>query len=164
MPVFDDGRKHKRQKRDAVDLLWLVEGRQVAGKGRLVDISMTGLCVEMSGSAFPVQAGLTVFIQIPDIPVAPKRARLRWYRRVAHRSSVYLCGLIFLPPYDQAWAEWVSEYIGEQEARASDSASFTVEDIVALMKNGGQLPATPPAPVKAPAKSRRVLGFVLKKK
>src|SRR5262245_42721411 len=61
MPVFDDGRKHKRQKREAVDLLWLVEGRKLAGKGRLIDISLNGLCVEVNSTNCPVQANLTLF-------------------------------------------------------------------------------------------------------
>jgi hypothetical protein len=161
MPVFDNGRKNRRQKSDAVDLVWLVEGRRLAGKGRLIDISLTGLCVEVSSTSCPVQAGLTLVLQIPKIPAAPKRARLRWYRRVAQRSSVYLCGLVFLPPCDQAWRDWVAAYIGEQDARAADPTPPSLEDLVALLKHGEQAGLFGSA--KAPTKPKRAWGSTLKK-
>lgn len=158
MSVFD-GRKHQRQASDAVEVVWLIEGQQSAGKGRLIDVSLTGICVEISSTALQCRTDVTFSLHIPQIASAPARARLRWYRRIESHDTVFLCGLVFLRPYAQAWLDWVSAYIGEQEARANDPRPVTVAEIVAILKDAR--PPKPPAPA-APQKPGRFWGLIRK--
>jgi hypothetical protein len=113
--VSDGVRKHLRVLRDA-DVIWAVEGRRISGRGKLVDVSQTGVCVKCD-VAFSGDRGAAIALLCPSIPSLPTRARVQWVRRAAGQPYV-LCGVVFDTAGSSDWSRWFNANTGAALAAA----------------------------------------------
>ena len=105
-----ESRKHFRLRYD-IDLVWQIADQRRSGHGRIVDVSFSGLCFR-TDQFFTPKAGMIFTLEVPTIPVFPKQATLRWFRRTTGASRGLLCGAIFVKEgLDPAgsWSKWITE-------------------------------------------------------
>ena len=115
--MVEDVRKHKRFETE-LDLNWTIESQQISGKGKLLDVSLPGACFRME-QPFAAKANLVFTLDAPDIPAMPKRARLRWYRKLPGRAPTFLCGVIFEESDTAAWNAWLDQALASPEKQSA---------------------------------------------
>lgn len=102
--MSDGVRKHARVTRNA-DIVWALEGRHVSGRGKLVDLSLTGACLKFD-AAFAGDRGAAISLLCPSISALPTKGRVQWTRRAAGQPYV-LCGVAFeLHDSNVEWSRW----------------------------------------------------------
>ena len=111
--IDDDGRKHKRFDVE-LDLTWTIESQKLSGPGKLLDVSLPGACFRMQ-TPFAGKANLDFTLDVPDVPVMPRRGRLRWYRKLPGHSPVFLCGVVFEDQNDEAWIAWLDKAVAKPD-------------------------------------------------
>lgn len=105
--MIDDVRKCKRFDVE-LDLAWTIENQDVSGSAKLLDVTCGGACFRIA-QPFSAPSAVTFALAAPELPVLPRRARLRWYRRLPGRQPMYLCGVVFEDSDLTAWRAWVEE-------------------------------------------------------
>jgi hypothetical protein len=113
--VSDGVRKHARVLRNA-DVVWALEGRQLSGRAKLVDISLSGACLKFE-PAFAGDRGAPISLLCPAIPQMPPKARVQWTRSAAGQSYV-LCGVAFEVQSGAEWGRWFQANTGAALAAA----------------------------------------------
>jgi hypothetical protein len=102
---------------------WAIASLTLQGTGTIRDLSATGLCI-LIDKEFQLKSGSVVFtLKAPSVPVLPREARLRWYRRrprVAGESPAgLLCGAIFQfesKEKEEAWLVWLAKAVAQEKA------------------------------------------------
>ena len=108
--MVEDVRKFKRFDVE-IDVNWTIEGEEVSGTGKLLDVSLPGACFRMH-QPFTAKARMIFTLEAPDVPHMPRRGRLRWYRKLPGKNPTFLCGVIFEEGSDDpAWSEWLDRAI-----------------------------------------------------
>jgi hypothetical protein len=98
-------RKHPRVDRN-LDLVWAIEARQLSGRGKIVNLSVTGACIKLDAS-FTGDKTAQLSLICPSIPKLPTRAKLQWVRRVAGAQPHVLIGVAFTQQQNEAeWSRW----------------------------------------------------------
>jgi hypothetical protein len=110
----NDPRKHTRLEVE-LPLTWTIESQNLSGMGKLLDVSAPGACFRMD-QPFAAKAGLAFTLDAPDVPAMPRRGRLRWYRKLPGRVPVFLCGVMFEDPENDAWNEWLDRALATPDA------------------------------------------------
>ena len=98
-------RKHPRIDRN-IDVVWAIEARQISGRGRIVNISLSGACIKLD-AAFTGDKNGVLSLICPSMPRLPTKARVQWVRRVAGVQPHVLIGIAFtLQQNETEWAKW----------------------------------------------------------
>ena len=105
--MIDDVRKCKRFDVE-FDVDWTIENQGVSGKGKLLDVTTSGACFRIAQS-FSAPSALTFRMAVAELPAFPKRARLRWFRRLPGRSPMFLCGVVFEDSDLSEWGRWLAQ-------------------------------------------------------
>ena len=106
VPVLDS-RKHRRSATE-IPVRWSVDAQGVGGDGVLLDISVTGARLRIA-QRLQWTAGATFALSASDVPMLPPEARLRWFRCLDRRNSLFLCGLLFSEHVNaNTWADWLA--------------------------------------------------------
>jgi hypothetical protein len=115
--VSDGVRKHPRVARPA-DVVWAMESRQLSGRAKVVDISLSGACLKVD-AAFVGDRGAVISLLCPSIPTLPTKARVQWTRRAPGQPYV-LCGVAFEVQSGSAeWSRWFNANVNTGAALAS---------------------------------------------
>jgi len=98
-------RKHERINRD-IDLVWAIESRQLSGRGKIVNLSLSGACIKLDAS-FTGDTATALSLICPAVPRLPTRAKVQWFRRVAGVQPHVLVGVAFTQQQNEAeWTRW----------------------------------------------------------
>lgn len=102
-----DVRKQPRLLRD-FDLVWAVETRRLSGRGKLVDLSVGGACIQLDRDLL-TGPNVTMSLVCSKIPVLPTRALIKWVRQIKPGQPLYLYGLTFVHhDTPQRWIDWLN--------------------------------------------------------
>ena len=99
-----EGRRHLRI-RQFMDVAWSMPGEDITGQGKIINISNSGLLLEIDDSFKPLDHSvLAIDPEIVDErpPFLNKKGKVVWFRRIQNPRYAYLCGLEFLK--DQAFS------------------------------------------------------------
>lgn len=98
--------------RQQIDLDWSVTDQKTDGKGKIYNISQTGLLFE-TDRLFAPEHGLTVSLNCQESPALPEKGKLVWFRKVGENKSHYLCGIRFSSDdaSDVSWTKWMEESV-----------------------------------------------------
>jgi hypothetical protein len=105
--VPSDVRKQARLLRD-FDVVWAVESRRISGRGKLVDLSIGGACIQLDQdlSSGP---NVTLSLVCSKIPVLPSRGQVKWVKQVKPGQPLYLYGLTFVHQnVPERWIDWLN--------------------------------------------------------
>ena len=89
--MADGVRKHARAAKNC-DVMWAGETGGRSGRGKIVDISLTGTKLQLDQQLKP---GDGLSIVCPTIPGLPSRGRVKWCRPQLNSSTTYFCGVVF---------------------------------------------------------------------
>jgi hypothetical protein len=107
-------RNHYRLKKQ-IDVYWKVDETKLAQKGKIHDLSLAGLKFE-TGRGFTPKEDVVFFLDCPDIPALPRRAKLKWFKSASIQGS-YMCGASFVKDkgieFGPAWKAWMDENISQ---------------------------------------------------
>ena len=93
-----DSRRHLRI-RQLMDVTWSMPGEDIAGQGQIVNISATGILLQIDNSFRPLdQCVLSIVPEINEekIPFLNKKGKVVWYRKTQSPHYHYQCGVEFL--------------------------------------------------------------------
>jgi hypothetical protein len=101
---------------------WAIPSLALKGTGTIRDLSPNGLCL-LIDKEFHLKSGSVVFtLKAPPVPLLPRQARLRWFRRrprVAGESPAgLLCGAIFQfesKEKEEAWRIWLASAVAQEK-------------------------------------------------
>jgi hypothetical protein len=105
-------RRHLRI-RQLMDVTWSMPGEDLAGQGLIVNISNSGLLLQIDNSFKPLdQCVLAVDPALEDEekpPFLSKKGKVVWFRRINTSRYTYQCGLEFLrePRMDNDLLSWI---------------------------------------------------------
>ncbi len=103
--MADGARKHKRVDRN-MDLVWAIEAQRQSGRGKIVNLSVSGACLKLEAT-FPGDKNATLSLICPTVPKLPTKARLQWVRRVAGAQPHILVGVAFTQQQNEPeWIKW----------------------------------------------------------
>ena len=104
-------RKHKRAVQ-TLDVMWALDARGLSGRGRLLDVSISGACLQVD-QPLPSGEGSTMSMMCSQVPALPAKVIVRWCRPIPGRQSAFLCGIKFIETaIDRArWDEWTAAHI-----------------------------------------------------
>ncbi len=111
MDEMNDGRRHFRLRRH-VDVEWSIEAQGLKGKGKIYNISLSGIAFETDK---PFKASQAVVFQLTssELKFLPAQASLRWWRPVMSWGRGYLCGVVFVVDViggnDPQWEQWIKD-------------------------------------------------------
>lgn len=88
--MADGVRKHPRAAKNC-DFMWAGETGGRSGRGKILDVSLTGAKVQLDQALTP---GDSLSVVCPSLPGLPPRARVRWCRPQL-KSPAFLCGISF---------------------------------------------------------------------
>jgi hypothetical protein len=109
-------RKHPRVERN-VDIVWAIETRQISGRGKIVNLSVSGACIKLDSTFGGEKNGLLSLI-CPTIPRLPTKARLQWVRRVTGVQPHVLIGVAFVQQQNEVeWGKWFEANSGSTPAQ-----------------------------------------------
>jgi len=98
-------RKHQRVERN-IDVVWAIESRQLSGRGKIVNLSLSGACLRIDAT-FAGDKTTTLSLICPSIPKLPTRAKVQWFRSVAGATPHVLVGVAFTQQQNEAeWSRW----------------------------------------------------------
>jgi len=119
MTLFDEVRKDPRLA-GPILVRWTIEAQQLVGDGMLLDVSVRGARLRLM-TPFNGKGGATFTLEAQGVPSLPKRARLRWYRRMPGRAAHYQCGLVFFEqgPEQKRWRDWIAAEFQRLSAEGS---------------------------------------------
>jgi hypothetical protein len=92
-------RRHLRI-RQLMDITWSMPGEDMTGQGQIVNISSSGLLLQIDGSFKPLDnCVLSVDPSLDEEGKSPflmKKGKVVWFRRIQTSKYSYQCGLEFL--------------------------------------------------------------------
>jgi hypothetical protein len=100
-------RNHFRLRKQ-VDVYWKADEHKLANKGKILDISITGMKFAITTTT-SMKAGTLMFLECADIPALPKHAKLKWCRALPGTKNL-VCGVSFIKEnsdYAPGWKAWM---------------------------------------------------------
>src|SRR4051794_31070063 len=92
-------RRHLRI-RQPMNVTWSMPGENIAGQGQILNISSSGLLLQIDGSFKPLDhCVLSIDPTIDEEEKPPflnKKGKVVWFRRIQTSKYTYQCGLEFL--------------------------------------------------------------------
>jgi PilZ domain len=114
--MTDGVRKHPRVDQN-IDLVWAIETRQVSGRGKIVNLSLSGACIRVD-LAFAGDKTVILSLICPSIPKLPTKVKLQWVRRVAGAQPHVLIGVAFTQQQNEVeWTKWFEANGGSTPAQ-----------------------------------------------
>ena len=107
-----EGRRHLRI-RKIIDITWSMPGEDIAGQGQVVNISSSGLLLQIDDSFKPLDhCVLSIDSELEEEekpPFLTKKGKVMWFRRIKTSRYSYQCGLEFLKEKikDQELQDWI---------------------------------------------------------
>ena len=105
-----DTRRHLRI-RQLMDITWSMPGEDMTGQGQIVNISSSGLLLQIDGSFKPLDnCILSVDPSLDEegrSPFAQKKAKVVWFRKINTSKYSYQCGLEFLNDDKKDLLDWI---------------------------------------------------------
>lgn len=104
-----DGVRKDNRAAQTLDVMWAMDSGGVSGRGRLLDLSISGACIEID-QPLPSGEGSMVSMMCSQVPALPSKAIVRWCRPLPGRQSAFLCGIRFVDTaIDRSrWNEWIA--------------------------------------------------------
>ena len=93
-----EGRRHLRI-RQFIDATWSMPGEDIAGQGKIINLSASGLLLQIDSSFKPLDhcvLSVDPFIDDKKPPFLNKKGLVIWFRKIQTSKYVYQCGLEFL--------------------------------------------------------------------
>jgi hypothetical protein len=101
----DSTRKHRRIAQGH-ELVWAIKARGVSGRGKLIDVSLSGACLEMNHEqAF--DKGQTVSVVCSRLAALPATGTIVWVRKT---NGHILCGIQFAQ-VSAGWVSWFNQQV-----------------------------------------------------
>ncbi|MBI4308767.1 MAG: PilZ domain-containing protein [Candidatus Omnitrophica bacterium] len=108
-----ENRRHLRI-REITDVRWVVLGKDVAGEGKVFNISTSGLLLQTDAQFDPRRSGVLYIDAHGEAPLefGPKKGKIVWFRSMPSRPG-YQCGVEFLKnlPFDRPLQEWIDRKV-----------------------------------------------------
>lgn len=108
--IMLENRRHIRI-RELTDVRWTILGSEIAGEGKVYNISESGLQMQTDGHFTPRVTGL-MFIDGHDetpLPFGAKKGRIVWLRRMPEGRTGYQCGVEFVQTsWDKPLQDWIN--------------------------------------------------------
>ena len=106
-----DNRRHMRI-REITDVRWTVLGSELLGEGKILNISFSGMLLQMDKNYDPHIRG-KLYVDAPGAePLAfgPKKGRVVWTKRIDSTNG-FQCGLEFDRdmPFDKPLDQWIDK-------------------------------------------------------
>ena len=110
---MSEGVRKDKRAAQALDVMWAMEARGVSGRARLLDVSISGACMQID-QPLPSGEGSTMSMMCSQVPALPTKGIIRWCRPIPGRQSAFLCGIKFVDAsIDRArWNEWAAAHLG----------------------------------------------------
>jgi hypothetical protein len=104
-------RRHLRI-RERMEVTWSMPGEDITGQGQILNISNSGLLLQIDDSFKPLdQCVLSIDPEIDEErpPFLSKKGKVVWFRRIKTPKYSYQCGLEFLkePQLDDDFINWI---------------------------------------------------------
>ena len=108
-----ENRRHTRI-RNFLDVAWDVPGELTRGQGRIINISSSGVLLQIDDSFEPLNK--TVLAINPDLPedeqplpFKSKQGKIVWFRKIQTPRFKYQCGVEFLEgsDMDKNLSDWI---------------------------------------------------------
>lgn len=98
--------------RRQIDLTWSVPSQRVEGKGKIFNISLSGMSFE-TDRLFNPEHGMDISFSSAEIPALPPKGKLVWFKKVGESNSHYQCGIKFFKDstLNQKWIKWMDDNI-----------------------------------------------------
>ena len=118
-----ENRRHLRI-REIIDIRWVILGTEVAGEGKILNISASGFLLQTDGKFDPKRSGV-LFIDSHDekpLPFGAKKGKIIWLKRMPGNQPGFVCGVEFLKnsPTDKALNDWIGKKT-EELSKATDA-------------------------------------------
>ena len=109
---MSEGVRKDKRAAQALDVMWAMDSRGVSGRGRLLDVSITGACIQID-QPLPSGEGATMSMMCSQVPALPSKATVRWCRPIPGRQGAFLCGIRFVDSaIDRTrWDEWTAAHV-----------------------------------------------------
>ena len=106
-----ESRRHLRI-RQPMDVTWSMPGEDITGRGQILNISSSGLLLQIDDSFKPLDhCILSVDPKIDEerLPFLNKKGKVVWFRRIQNSKYTYQCGLEFLKEHklDNDLFDWI---------------------------------------------------------
>jgi hypothetical protein len=111
--------------REVTDIRWTIAGTDIAGEGKILNISTSGLLLTTDSKFNPQKQGL---LEIKgdgeDLPFGTKKGKVVWLRRMPEGRPGYQCGVEFdkKAPLDKPLYDWIDRKT--QEISQAGSANI----------------------------------------
>jgi hypothetical protein len=97
-----------------MDITWNMPGEDMAGRGKIVNISNSGVLLELDNSYKPLDHSVLAIdadIQDEKPPFMSKKGKVVWYRKIQHPKYSYICGVEFLKDFafDRDLNNWIDQ-------------------------------------------------------
>jgi hypothetical protein len=119
-----NGRTYFRLRRH-IDLYWKVDVQKFGQKGKILDLSLSGLKMEIFGDLVLKSTDKNktiIYLNSAEIPNLPAEGKIRWFKPISDGKG-YVCGISFIKPssgYPPQWRKWMEDNIA-QLADAADN-------------------------------------------
>lgn len=102
--MASDTRKQPRLPRD-FEVVWAIPSRGLSGRGKLVDVSAGGVCIEIN-QPLQLTANTPMSLMCSRLPQLPSTSSLQWARKSGTARTI--CGLRFVNA-SSTWASWIAQ-------------------------------------------------------
>jgi len=93
-----DSRRNIRIKENR-GVAWRVNGGEIQGKGKIKDISTSGMMIEMQSDTLPLEGSVVSFdANLGHNNFVPQSGRLIWTNQKGKNKNRYFCGIKFVEP------------------------------------------------------------------
>jgi len=98
--------------RRLMDVSWFISEQNIEGKGKIFNISLSGILFE-TDRLFTPEHGMSISFKSEEIPPLPLKGKLVWFNKVGEGNSHYQCGVKFFKEstYNQKWIQWMDDNI-----------------------------------------------------
>ena len=105
-----ENRRHTRI-REITDIRWAVLGQDASGKGKVLNISASGLLLQTDEHFDPRNQGMLYIDAVEEKPLdfGAKKGKIVWIRRMPEGRLGYQCGVEFLKTagWDKPLHDWI---------------------------------------------------------
>jgi len=107
--------------REHIDIGWSIPEQKIEGKGKIFNISLTGMSFE-TDKLFQPDHGMKMSFSATGIPSFPTMAELVWFKRAGEGKKHYQCGIRFSKDcqMNPKWIKWMEDNI-QKLAEAGDN-------------------------------------------
>lgn len=106
-----DNRRHIRI-REITDIRWTVLGEDIAGDGKVLNISTSGLLFQ-TDKKFDLMRIKRLYIDSQSaepLSFGPKKVKIVWVRAMPNSKPGYICGVEFIKEaFDKKLEDWINQ-------------------------------------------------------